>query len=461
MKKTPKPVGRPTFRIDGGRLRSLREEASLSQRELAQRVYDRAGKGYASLAVQKNSAQRWESTGALPADMAKHLADELRTTVAVLQGSLPEPAPSKIDEIEARLRQLIANGPCSRLRDALARWEPDENAPRELAMQITERLEVAQLSHDEKELEDLATLTGYSSKELREPTSFVGLWMFFATGTLGPARTEILSGISEVRYAVKTEMETALGGPNDGDAHISFSEEKHWFCITITHPRLKQLVRTLRFVRCQPKENGLQWTSPTWQDKFWLKDLQNYAYNLSSFVTGFDSVCVPSDCRCLRFAIAKVPSLQERERLGPDASEEILELFECNLLELPAETLFSFTREGSSHLLAVNWLTSNLWEKLLPYMADWPLECWQFRLSQRRIDLILDVPYRLYAKSKVPLHFGNRFSVGLVEIFPEGGMRTAPWPQKSVATVHKRLTECLHQALESEQQAATHHGLAP
>lgn len=100
----------PHIRIDGKRLRALRKEAGLTQLELAKRVYVRAGREKSTSAdVMKNSAHRWEATGAVPPDMAQHLATELKTSVAILQGALPEPAPSRIDEIESRLKQLVAN----------------------------------------------------------------------------------------------------------------------------------------------------------------------------------------------------------------------------------------------------------------------------------------------------------------------------------------------------------------
>ena len=48
------------------------------------------------MGVMKTSAQRWEKTGAVPLDVNKYLAEELKTTIAVLQGALPEPALSRV-----------------------------------------------------------------------------------------------------------------------------------------------------------------------------------------------------------------------------------------------------------------------------------------------------------------------------------------------------------------------------
>lgn len=452
MNQTPKPIGRPTFRIDGRRLRDLRKEAGLSQLTLAEKVYAQAGKTSASPEVLKNSAQRWESTGAIPPAMATHLAEVLNTTVGILQGALPEPAPSKTDEIERRLRQRIVESPSPKLIEALALCEDSENPTRALAKLISSRLEAAQLSQSQEEFQDLAGITGYSMKELQEPTSFEGFWMLIGTGTLGLARTEILIGVGEVLLVVTAEMQSCLESWNDSDAHVSFAEKRNWFRVTINFPRLPQLTRTLRFVRCQPRESGLQWSSPTWRDRYWVDSLVTDAYNFANFVTGFDAVCVPADCKNLRFAIARNLTVKEAEEQGPDAMGETVALTAGNLADLPEWTLESHRREGHSHDLIVSQLTAGLWETLLPLMAEWPLECWTFRSAQSRIDLILDVPYRLYATSKSPLHFGNRFSVTLVETKSDGGQRRAPWRQKSVNYVHERLMKCL---LEARQDRAT------
>nr|WP_315848373.1 hypothetical protein [uncultured Rhodoferax sp.] len=417
-------------------------------------MYARAKKPYSSPEVLKVTARRWEKNGTMQADLAQHLAEVLQITVAILQGSLPAPAPSKVDEMEVRLRKLIAGGSNPRLAEELANFEDEENQARALAMRICSRLEIAQLSQAQEEFQDLAAITGYSMKELLEPTSFQGFWMLIGTGPLGPARTEILAGVSDVLYKVRTEMQSCLEGLHQSDAHVTFAEEKHWFRVTIHDPRHPRLTRSLRFVRCQPKESGLQWSSPTWQDRYWVEALPNDACEYANFVTGFDSLRLPSDCRNLRFAVTKTPTLKDFEERGPDAPPEIVELTVGDLAELPAETLESFRREGNAHALVISWLAADLWDRLLPLMSDWPLECWSFRAAHSRIDILLNVPYRLYANSKAPLHFGHRFSVMLYEIDADGGQKRAPWRQKNVAYVHERLTKALLQARQEQVPSA-------
>ena len=296
MTQISKPIGRPTFRVDAARLRALRKDAGQTQLALAQGVYIRSGKKNASVGVMKTSAQRWERTGAVPLGMAKHLAEELKTTIAVLQGALPEPAPSRIDEIESRIKQQFAADPSPDLVTSLEHCRDEDTPERELAVRLTGRLEAAQLSQDEDEFEELSALTGLDVGQLRQPMSHDGLWMLICTGHPGSARSEVLSGVAEVLNAVRTELQKCLETAHESDAHVSFMEDKHWFRVTLAHARLPQLNRKLRFVRCQPNESGLQWTAPTWKDRFWLKGLPSEAHCHANFVTGFDSVCVPAEC---------------------------------------------------------------------------------------------------------------------------------------------------------------------
>lgn len=450
MTQISKPIGRPTFRVDAARLRALRKDAGQTQLALAQGVYIRSGKKNASVGVMKTSAQRWERTGAVPLGMAKHLAEELKTTIAVLQGALPEPAPSRIDEIESRIKQQFAADPSPDLVTSLEHCRDEDTPERELAVRLTGRLEAAQLSQDEDEFEELSALTGLNVGQLRQPMSHDGFWMLICTGHPGSARSEVLSGVAEVLNAVRTELQKCLETAHESDAHVSFMEDKHWFRVTLAHARLPQLNRKLRFVRCQPNESGLQWTAPTWKDRFWLKGLPSEAYCHANFVTGFDSVCVPAECTNLRLAITRNPGAQEYEALGTASRPEIVTLIVGNLAHLPSATLESFRREGSIHDLAVSRLAANLWEELLPLMSEWPLKCWRFSLAQTRIDIHLDVPFRLYTTSKVPPRLGNLLSVMLLEQSADGGLKRAPWRTKSVANIHEMLEKHLRQARETQ-----------
>ena len=455
MTQNSKPTGRPTFRIDADMLRALRKDAGRSQEELAQKVYSRAGKGTTNVGVMKTSAYRWEKSGAIRPDLARHLAAELNTTLAVLQGALPEPEPSRVDVIEERIQMLFSTGPSHELKAALEQCMDYEMPVRELATRLTSRLEVAQLSQEQDELQELAKLTGFSAGELRQPMSHDGFWLLIGSGHTGSDRSEILSRLDGIHYEVSKEIKSYLERFNESDTKVSFKREKHWFHITLVHARLLQLNRTLRFVRCQVNETGLQWKSPTPQEQARLKALPRETYWQANFVTGFDSIQVPAQCTNLRLAITKDTVTQDRDGPGLNERAEIMLLTEGNITELPSKTLEAFRQEGSTHDLVVSWLAADLWDKLLPFLSEWPLECWHLAAAQTRIDVNLEVPYRFLADKGVLPRMGNRLSLRLVELLADGALKPAPWSNQSVARIHETLAKSLQMAREAQTQATS------
>lgn len=453
MTRNNPTIGRPTSRINGARLKALREESGHSQLALAKKVYERAKKSASSDAVMKSSAGRWENDGTVPLDMVRHLADVLDTTIPILQGARPDPAPSRIDELESHLGTLIAKGPSSALAEALEQYKEDASSVRELATHIASRLEAAQLSQDQEEFKNLAELTGFSFHELNQPIGYEGFWIFIGTGVPGLQRSEILRGVLSVRREVSIEIQEFLTPLHESDAYVTFKQEDHWFRITIHHARIPKWFRTLRFARCQPNERGLQWCSPTWRDKFLLDDMPQDFYSYANFVTGFDGVLVPADCTRLRFAITQNPGAEEFDKLGMDAKRQVVARTAGSLAELHPETLESFKQDGFAHDLVIKRLATDLWEVTQPWLADWPLECWSYRPAAARIDIFLDLPYRLCANSTVRPQLGNRLSVMLIEESADGTVKPAPWRQKSVALIAEGLEKSRQAALQSQAQS--------
>lgn len=456
MTRNATKTGRRTSYIDGKVLRELRLEAGYSsQLALAEEVYKRANKKAATQEVMKNSAGRWERKGTIAADMLKHLASVLNTTDSVLQGARRDPK-ILIDELEKRFNALTTKGPSLELAAALEDCAVDgeETAPaRELATRIARRLEAAQLSQDQREFAKLATLTEYSVSELNRPTSYEGFWMFIGTGVPGPEKSEVLSGVTSVLNAVRLELQKVLDRQTESDAHVLFTQEQHWFRITIKHARVSQWTRTLRFARCQPNERGLQWVMPTQHDHFWLDNLPHEAYGHANFVTGFDGVQIPAECTNLRFAISQNPSADDFQKLGWDAQSKMVALCTNGLTYEYSDRIEASRREGFSHSRIVGWLAANLWEELQPWLSEWPLEYWTFRLCQSRIEVLLDLPYRLWAQSKVQPSSHRSLSIELVEQSAGDGITRAPWRQKDVTRVFETLQKFRQAALQSQAQS--------
>lgn len=434
--------GRPPFRIDGQRLRELRKSERLSQIALGRRVYARLGKAATSDEVVKTSYQRWERLGATTPETAEALAVELRTTVAVLQGGAPEAAPSGVDLIEARLREMSEQGSAG-VSDTLAKYAADGNPFRQMAVDIGSRLEAAQLSQAQDELADLAALTGLTLEELQRPMSIHGYWLLIGNGPMGRPRSEILHGVTDVLNEVREELARCLD-LHESDARVSFHDDKPWLRVEIRHPRIAQLTRTLRFVRCQPGGTGLQWIQPTWWDRFWLNQLPEKAFDHANFVSGFDGNALgPTDVCCLRLAITKNPSYSQVQRLGGEVRPEIVAVVALGSGDPPSWVRSQFEVEGTLHDVATTWLTSALWDHLQPFITDWPVQFWRFAARAGRVDLMLEAPAYLLVQRGGEAHFGSMCSIVLAEQSADGKLRSVPWRRASVAAAQKRLESLL------------------
>lgn len=442
MKHAPKTIGRPPFRIDPTRLRDLRKGAGISQRELAESANTLAGKPIASNDVLKNTGQRWESTGAVPREMAKHLAAVLGTTVAVLQGEAPKPALNRVDEFERLIVERRATGACHELEEALARevsdCANDDRPERSLAVALSGRLEVAQMTQASELFDEIAVLTGLTVAELRKPMSHGGFWLLVGTGFAGPERCEILSGVADVMSEVRAELVRHFEHVGSRDSMVTFAEDAPWFRVTFSDDRSPTTTRVLRFVRCQPNENGLQWASATWHDRFWIEVLPTDAYSHANFVTGFEGVQAPSNVTNLRLAVIRNPAYDPTKPIEANRPDEVVALTRGNLDELPGQTLQMFTKDGQSHHLVVNWLRSGLWEALEQHLSEWPLEFWRISKAQARIDVCLDVPVREFFRLQAPPRQGNLFSIVLVEELSDR-LKHMPWNSASVSHVFEAL----------------------
>lgn len=454
MVKNKKPMGRPTTRIDTAVLIALRSETGLSQEELAEKVYALAKKPWSTRAVLKTTGQRWEAKGTMAASLAAHLAAVLDTTLPVLKGEVPAPAPDRIAELVAILQIRAEQGSHSELNEALAHYQGlgEEDAVTSLAKEISHEMEVAQLSQAKEDFNRLSLLTGLTKREVCRPISQNGFWLLVASGAYGLARYELLSGSIGIRHEVNEELRTLSQRAGGSDAKVSFSETKPWFTVTWTHPRLN-LSRTLRFVRCQASEKGLSWVAATEMDRYWLFELVHEAYPFFNFVTGFDSVQVPSQVVNLRIVFERYPSQQENKESQGLAPFTLLHTWEGLLPHLHQATLESFKADGCSHRIVIDRLAADLWDSLQPELSEWPLDYWSLRVAECRIDVMLDVPLRVAAGCAKWPDMGCRFCLSLAEVTSDGMLRSAPWNAESVKDVYDRLTSSLRDAQAQARQA--------
>lgn len=432
-------IGRPTFRIDPIRLKLLREEKGLKQRGLAYRVYERLGNDDATIESMERHYQRVEKRGATSHEFAKAIADELCTTIAVLQGMAPEESSSdRVDKLEQHLRVQLAQGGNDALEAAMAAVSESENPIRSLAVDLSEQIELAQFGQHTERLKELSLLTGWTMDEVQKSISVRGYWLLFCS-MHGAVHPEIISGVTRVLQRI--EEDTAqYGFRAHSDSHITLREEAPWFRASLESPRLPLGRLAFSFVRCVSHPSGLKYVAPTWQDRFFLEDpLMQWAFTTANFVVGMNGEQWPSDLRQLRLL---VEAINDQGEMSP------LAVVEGDINELSPERLAQFQAEGNGHDLVTSWLSSGLWDTLGSHLAKWPRSCWKVKAAGC-IYLELDAPLRLIRTSDDPRPYGVKYCIRLVEKCSEG-YRPAPWRHSSMALVKQWLEKDMDRELPEE-----------
>ncbi len=414
----PKQVGRPSFQIDPDRLRGIRQECRLTQQQVIDRARAHLGRPAEDTAVKHY--QRIERTGKTSSAMAGALATVLGTTVAVLQGAAPEDASDQyLDRLERQLAEQMAEQANALLGDYLER--NGEASLRELAVDIAERVEAAMLDMRAEELEELASLTGWSVEQLMQPVVVHGHWLL--SSSPGGAVAEVVRGARDVVWHIEQEA-GRYASIHESDTSISLREALPKLHVQIQHPRVAALRQRFSFVRCLPTPTGLQWINPSWRDRFQLDDgLRRWAFSKANFVACFDGVMRPSDVRHLRLKVDEWdPQSQSWNQVA---------LIKGQLDELPENVLHSFQREGSSHDLALNWIASSGVDEIKALLEAWPLECWALCANWSSIRIDLNPPTRLALERGDQV--GPQYLVYLAEEMSDGTLLPAPWRSSSVA----------------------------
>jgi transcriptional regulator with XRE-family HTH domain len=207
-------LARPSFKLDTSRLRSLREDSSLTQREVAQQAniilkkFDKiAGKNKLKsnedlLDSYERSYQRIEQKGNTSKKIADALAQVFKTTVKILQGGAPEAEDysSVVARIEQQLREQKKLGSNLALQHALTQHVKTYDNPieeddciREFSINISKQIEIAQIGQNSSEIARLVELTGWSEAQLQKQ-GIDGHWLLLAKIHVSP-ETKIVLGI--------------------------------------------------------------------------------------------------------------------------------------------------------------------------------------------------------------------------------------------------------------------------
>ncbi|MBV8035734.1 hypothetical protein [Roseateles sp.] len=421
----PRPVGRPTFRIDPDRLRGIREEKSFSQAHLIALAHEHRGSQANEASVKHY--QRIERTGKTSQAMASALAAVLGTTVAVLQGEAPEDEGALfIDRLEQHIAEQLAGNANPALAAEVARYGGAES--RDVAIDLAHQIESARFDGRTDELMALAQLVGWSVEEVSKPVTHRGHWLISSSRCTSTA--EVVFGTDEVGWRVARFAEKHARF-HQSDGSVTLREALPKLFVEIQHPYLAAIRLNMSLMRCVPSSTGLHWVNPSWRDRFFLNDsLRGWAYRTFNFVTDFDGLRRPTDVRRLRLVV---------EELGQDKAWRHLSLVDGDLADLHERTFQGFQAEGSSHDLVLNWLIADAASELKPLFDEWPVGCWEFHAYERCICLHLNVPLRISQARGQDFQWGQKYRVDLVEEMPDGALQPAPWREASVAAARDEL----------------------
>lgn len=440
MKKT----GRPTFQLVPDRLKTLRDAAGLTQKQLAHGFYkhllgDRAEEQRSQEThyqrIEKNGKTSQHFAGAIAHVLAEKLGRNTVVVLADLCGGTPEAPPDRIDEIAAQLQSQLHQGLNEALHLTLDRYSEDEQPIRELARDLANRIEVAQIAQQKSELEELSGITGWTVDKLLQPIGSLGHWILLSGFVMGSNQTRVVAGVNDVLHQIRTEGEEWLNDRNESDVRVVFQVDGLWFRIRMEDPRHPHRTFCFSFVRCSPSASGLSWVKPTPWDRFWIDKLPGWAGVHANFVVRFDGVARPRDLRKLRFVVSS-RTVPENPADSPDERKWLKTLFESkgSLDDLPDRTLEISREEGYSHDRATNWASSDLWDELQPHLCEFPASWWRIHAGTGEIRLSLEFTLReLYASGR-GLHEipspGPRILITLAEEMPGGELRAAPWRRK-------------------------------
>ncbi|MFS1161462.1 hypothetical protein ACLKQF_02585 [Aeromonas salmonicida] len=426
-------MGRKSFLINPKTLKALREEAGFTQHKLMLEAYTLLGRSpNSSPKTLTTQCQRIEKLGHTSKLLANALATVLDTSVEVLQGESMIESYSYKNKIFKQLQAQLAQGMNKVLEREIKEWvewdglrgnEPliTDEIIDELARELGVRIELAQLTGQEAELDCLRELTGWSNEQLFNPANVHGHW-FIRTTQSSYVETSIKYGLGQVFEVVHDVIDKAATFGST-DMEVIVQHRLPWISIDLKHPTVIQYPKTsVIFSRALPKPEGLKWVSPTTSDQWYLRDLKVIAFQKANFVTLNDNVRYPADVRNLRL---KVVELVDYREVRTAYTEGFLH-------ELSDQCFQKFLREGSSHNLIVNLLFSGLAQGLCSRFICNPEKVLKIKATQNSIVLEFDRFKLSREQRQSATAFSNIYKIFLVEETQDGEYREAPWVKNDI-----------------------------
>jgi len=432
-------MGRPTFNIDGQRLRDLREEMGKTQLAIAKEIHARLGqkKHPSTDKTLESDYQRIERTGRTSRQRAEVIAEIFGVTVEVLQGKgVPEPR-NYLAGIASYLHERFSTGASEALIEALEQSantrEPSEESINFLAEDIGERIEAAQLGRNPSELAELTELTGMPASELLKPANVLGHWLVIANGP-GIHRTEFVRRVSGLNWHLKDFIGDRLDY-RGSDASVVMHRDDPWFRLEIRRSANPNDVFRFDFVRCDPSDGtGIRWTSANWREYFELDwSFKRWAYSAANFVTDFDGQQSPAgDVRRLRLLVT------EYGRTHKPTGRLVVA---GNLDEMDDEIVQRFRKENSTHHVVQSWLTNDLKLSLAPFLAEYPRKCWRIDGAGQVLIELNELEAR--KQPFLDCYFGRKYQINLVEEIGGNQFTPVPWRNKDIERLQKDIEKML------------------
>lgn len=462
-------MAREKFKIDGKRLKELREESGKTQLTTARELHAKLGiNTNPPDVILVTSYQRNERTGNISRQRAKALAEIFEVPLKVLQGDklsnkeqqddgVPD-SRDYLQQIEQTIREVLAKGENLLLQQALQQTytetrftsgsskENREDAIRYLAEDIAQRIEAVQLVQNKKEIADLVKLTGIAEADLLRPANVEGHWFInvsesWKTDPNAPPdefniRSEVTQRARSAIYSIKTAIqESSENLPECSDKSVKLSHDGFWYKVEVKLP-LRKTIR-IDLVRCQPDTKGIRWVKPSWRDEYLIREpLIDWARANFNFICDFDGKQSPSgNIRQLRFLVTEYN--QNSQGFNHPTGRMVIS---GNLEDMSDEWVTSLREEDKTHFLVQNWLTDDLKCSLAPFLADYPLECWSLH------GLTINLNEHRAKDRKRPLlerHFGSKYRIDLVEQVGENKFEPVPWREKDREALKESIQKML------------------
>lgn len=456
--ETKKSAGRPTCQIAGDRMKQIRKQMKLTQKDMAARVYDQLQKPHPGVQEMKNFISRIEKTGKTDLKTAQAIADVLQIKFSVLCGDAPDSLPNAAKEIQKYIEQQLDAG-----NEAIAAMLAEDDIDAySMANIIAYELEYAKLKQDEEVFLKYSRLLGCTDSELRRLINFGSCWLLACKGGSLPNNPElILSGyalsLKIDEYANKVISKWVRGVC---DAKIVMNKVGLWHSISFVSPVIPALNHEISFVRCEPSAAGIQLEKTDWRDEFLIEDIQKYLVDKSNFARGFDGVEYgPSDLVNLKFSIRRLPTFKECNENSAPQNPPLVAITSGILEEYHGRYLDSFKQYGGAHDVVTNWLCSDLMEVLRPHMHGFPFKYWKISESHfSGVVVELDSPPRELVESGKDDLIGYRLQIDLVEDL-NGDFRSVCWRSESRSSTVKRMQELLDYEVKQESLSCSVDGM--